>query len=114
MVAPTVGMELQGIKERKYELKERLGGGSFASAWRAEVSDIRTPFAIKIFQIGDALADMVDVEQAWGREVQVLTDIRDAQCPHLVRLHESFKDEGSGLCCIVMNLVAGSSLQDRM
>lgn len=107
-------MRLQGFKERIYILKDKLGSGSFASVWRTEVQGTGLTFAIKIFEVRDALGDVADVKEAYGREATVLMDVRDARCPHVIRIEEHFEDAETGLFCIVMNLVEGSSLQDRM
>lgn len=109
-----VGMELESNKDRTYELKKRLGRGSFASVWKAEDTREHTLSAIKVFELHDALATIEELKKAFGREREVLSEIRHLGCPHLVRMTESFEDEATGLYCIVMTLVEGSSLQDRM
>jgi serine/threonine protein kinase len=108
------GTRLQGFKERIYILKDKLGSGSFASVWRAEVQGTGFTFAIKIFEVRDALGGAADVKEAYGREATVLMDVRDARCPHVIRIEEHFEDAETGLFCIVMNLVEGSSLEKCM
>jgi serine/threonine protein kinase len=109
-----VGMTLEGVKDRKYVLKARLGSGSFASVWRAEIKETNECFAIKVFEIREALGSVEDAKRAYAREAAVLMDVRDAHCPHVVRIEENFEDEESGLCCIVMTLVEATSLQERV
>jgi serine/threonine protein kinase len=106
-------MRLVGVKRRIYELKRRLGAGSFASVWRAEVSAANL-HAIKIFELSGSLDTPEDVEEACKRETAVLTDILKLGCPYLIQMDEAFKDVESGLHCIAMTLVEGSSLHERM
>lgn len=107
-------MQLIGAKMRTYELKGWLGSGSFASVWRAEDPATHALYAIKIFELGDSLETTKDVEKAHEWERAVLTDIRELRCPYLIRMDETFKDVESGLYCIAMTLVEGSSLHERM
>jgi serine/threonine protein kinase len=109
-----VGLELESDKDRTYKLNMCLGRGSFASVWRAEDMRGHTLSAIKVFELRDALGTIEDLKKAFGREREVLSEIRNLDCPHLVRMLESFEDEDTGLCCIVMTLVEGNSLQERM
>jgi serine/threonine protein kinase len=110
----TVSLKLRGNKDRTYELKTHLGSGSFASVWRAEDMSTQTLSAVKVFELHDALGTIEDLKKAFGREREVLSEIRSLGCPHLVRMLESFKDEKTGLYCIVMTLVEGRSLETRM
>lgn len=116
MAPPYENMRLEGVKERAYVLKEKLGGGSFASVWRALDQETHDSYAIKIFETGAkrSLETPEQAEEACAREVAVLIAIRDLRCPYLIRIDESFKDVASGLYCIVMNLVEGDSLKGRM
>jgi serine/threonine protein kinase len=111
---PEAGMRLRGVKGRIYELNRPLGAGSFASVWRAEDPATNARYAIKIFEIGGSLETTADLEEANERERAVLTDLLKLQCPFLIRMDEAFKDVDSGLYCIAMTLVEGSSLHERM
>jgi serine/threonine protein kinase len=114
MARPHEEMRLDSAKQRVYVLKERLGGGGFASVWRALDEETNDSYAIKIFETTGSLETPEQAEEASRRELVALMDIRGSNCPYLIRVDEAFKDIASGLYCIVMNLVEGDSLKDRM
>lgn len=111
---PKVGMRLESVKGRVYELNRLLGAGSFASVWRAENSATNVHHAVKIFQLRGSLETTADVEEAYERERAALIDILKLGCPYLIQMDEAFKDVQSDLHCIAMTLVEGSSLHERM
>lgn len=47
-VTPSLGLQLEGPKERIYELQQLLGRGGFGSVWRAEDVYSNAAFAIKV------------------------------------------------------------------
>lgn len=114
MARPYEEMRLEGVKQRVYVLQTRLGGGSFASVWRALDQETHDSYAIKIFETGGSLESPEQAEKASGREVAVLMAVRALNCPYLIEMDEAFKDLASGLYCVVMKLVEGETLKDRM
>jgi eukaryotic-like serine/threonine-protein kinase len=85
-------------------LKGELGTGAFGTVWAARHRLLKRDEAIKVLTVprGVAPADFV-------REASLLAQMDH---PHIVRVFDC--KEGDGLCLIIMELLAGGKLRDRM
>lgn len=93
----------------RYELREVLGTGAFATVWRAHDPMLGTDVAIKV------LADN------WARDPgmreRFLTEARlalEATSPHLVRVHHVAVSADRNIPYIVMALATGGTLEARL
>ena len=71
-------MEPIGIRAGSYELTDRLGRGKFARVWGDR------EVAIKVFLSDDIGPDY------WSNEVALLNQIRELQCPNLIKYIDHF------------------------
>ncbi|MEV7524784.1 serine/threonine-protein kinase [Streptomyces sp. NPDC091371] len=88
----------------RYRLQERLGRGGMGTVWRAADELLGRPVAVKELHV-DAGAQITGAL----REARVVAQIRH---PHVVVVHDVVEHEG--VPCIVMELVDGGSLADRL
>ncbi|MFJ6796292.1 serine/threonine-protein kinase [Streptomyces sp. NPDC091268] len=88
----------------RYRLRERLGRGGMGTVWRADDELLGRPVAVKELHLDAG-------KQAAGalREARVVAQIRH---PHVVVVHDVVEHEG--VAYIVMELVDGGSLADRL
>jgi eukaryotic-like serine/threonine-protein kinase len=103
-----MSIEPNAILAGKYRLESLLGRGGMGSVWRAEHLGLNAPVAVK-------LLDQVDLHgEALGRfhrEARAAAAIRS---PHVVQILDHGVDEISGTPFIVMELMDGESLAQRL
>ncbi|MFJ5810660.1 protein kinase [Streptomyces sp. NPDC093093] len=88
----------------RYRLEERLGRGGMGTVWRATDELLGRSVAVKELHVGDG------TEAAGAlREARTLAQVRH---PHVVVVHDVVEDDGRPY--IVMELVDGGSLADRL
>lgn len=91
----------------RYEIRELLGSGGFGLVYRAFDSTLRREVALKILRADrESPASL----ERFRREAAVA---RDAESPNLLRIFDFGMDEG-GYPFLVMELIAGGSLRDRL
>jgi serine/threonine protein kinase len=97
----------EGSVVGKYELRECIGRGGMGEVYRARVVRTGEPVAVKVM-----------LPEAAKREVLRKRFFREARTaaalshPHVVQIVEAFEHEG--LPMLVMELLVGSSLEDRL
>lgn len=84
----------------KYEVKEKLGDGSFATVKRVVNRQDKTEYAVKVTN------QMTDAEL---KEIQILMKVDHQHC---VKLHETYKGKENAF--LVMEIMMGGELFDRI
>lgn len=96
----------QIIAER-YQLLEEIGSGAMGVVWRARHIVDSGMVALKVLH-----ADADDVEHARERFLREARTLHSLRSPHIVQVLDSGID--SGIPFIVMELLAGETLRDRL
>ncbi|MFE6709494.1 bifunctional serine/threonine-protein kinase/glutamate ABC transporter substrate-binding protein [Streptomyces sp. NPDC057695] len=101
----------------RFELVERLGGGGMGTVWRARDLALHRDVALKEVRPPDPSLAEYDPEAARQLRIRVLREARAlarVAHPHVVTVHH-IVDGGEGTYpWLVMELVPGGSLQDRL
>ncbi|MFC9336811.1 bifunctional serine/threonine-protein kinase/glutamate ABC transporter substrate-binding protein [Streptomyces sp. NPDC057020] len=101
----------------RFELVERLGGGGMGTVWRARDLALHREVALKEVRPPDPALAEYDPEAARELRIRVLREARAlarVAHPHVVTIHH-IVDGGEGTYpWLVMELVPGGSLQDRL
>ncbi|MEO7035632.1 MAG: serine/threonine-protein kinase [Polyangiaceae bacterium] len=94
----------------KYRLESLIGRGGMGSVWRAEHLGLNAPVAVKLLdQV--AFTGSAEALNRFHREARAAAAIRS---PHVVQTFDHGVDETLGLPFIVMELMEGESLADRL
>nr|WP_265736646.1 serine/threonine-protein kinase [Wenjunlia vitaminophila] len=104
------------VIDGRFELLERLGGGGMGTVWRARDLVLRREVAIKEVRPPDPAYADVDPEGARMLRARVLREARALariDHPHVVTVHHVVDSADEAYPWIVMELVAGGSLQER-
>src|SRR5262250_1131678 len=96
-----------GTRIGPYEITSPLGEGGMGVVYRAHDTKLGRDVAIKA--LPDAFASDSDRLQRFQREAQVLASLNHPNIAHIYGLEESDKTR-----CIVMELVEGETLQERI
>jgi serine/threonine protein kinase len=96
-----------GTRIGPYEITSPLGEGGMGVVYRAHDTKLGRDVAIKA--LPDAFANDSDRLQRFQREAQVLASLNHPNIAHIYGLEESDKTQ-----CIVMELVEGETLQERL
>src|SRR5262249_52844582 len=96
-----------GTRIGPYEIKSRLGEGGMGVVFRAHDTKLGRDVAIKA--LPDLLSDDPDRLSRFQREAQVLASLNHPNIAHIYGLEASDKTN-----CIVMELVEGETLQERL
>ncbi|MFI0926571.1 serine/threonine-protein kinase [Streptomyces sp. NPDC021012] len=105
------------VIDDRFELVERLGGGGMGTVWRARDLALHRDVAVKEVRPPDPATAEHDVEGARTLRARVLREARALariDHPNVVTIHH-IVDAGEGTYpWLVMELVTGGSLQDRL
>ncbi|MER7951245.1 protein kinase [Streptomyces sp. NPDC096079] len=105
------------VIDGRFELVERLGGGGMGTVWRARDLALHRDVAVKEVRPPDPAMAEYDVEGARTLRARVLREARALariDHPNVVTIHH-IVDAGEGTYpWLVMELVTGGSLQDRL
>ncbi|MFH8576049.1 serine/threonine-protein kinase [Streptomyces zaomyceticus] len=105
------------VIDGRFELVERLGGGGMGTVWRARDLALHRDVALKEVRPPDPALAEHDVEGARTLRARVLREARSLariDHPNVVTIHH-IVDAGEGTYpWLVMELVTGGSLQDRL
>ncbi|WTS99252.1 protein kinase [Streptomyces sp. NBC_00090] len=105
------------VIDGRFELVERLGGGGMGTVWRARDLALHRDVALKEVRPPDPAMAEYDVEGARTLRARVLREARAlarVDHPGVVTIHH-IVDAGEGTYpWLVMELVTGGSLQDRL
>jgi serine/threonine-protein kinase len=93
----------------KYRLVALLGEGGMGSVYRAEHLGLKAPVAIKFLL--DAAAQTPQALARFHREAQAAANLRR---PHVVQIMDHAVDEVTGAPFIVMELMEGESVAERL
>jgi serine/threonine protein kinase len=96
-----------GTRIGPYEITSPLGEGGMGVVYRAHDTKLGRDVAIKA--LPDAFANDSDRLQRFQREAQVLASLNHPNIAQIYGLEESDKTR-----CIVMELVEGETLQERL
>src|SRR5205823_3359572 len=96
-----------GTKLAHYEITSHLGTGGMGEIYQATDSKLGRRVAIKL--LPDAFASDADRLSRFRREAQVLASLNHPNIAHVYGLEESGETR-----CIVMELVEGETLQERL
>jgi len=102
-------MEVGSVISSKYRLEAVLGRGGMGSVWRALHLGLNAPVAVKLMDpAGMKTSGML---ARFHREAQAAAQLRS---PHVVQIFDHGVDNDSGIPFIVMELLEGESLADRL
>src|SRR5215813_3545468 len=96
-----------GSQLGSYEITALLGKGGFGEVYRAKDKKLKRDVAIKI--LPDAFSTDHDRLTRFQREAEVLASLNHPNVAHVYGLEESANTR-----CIVMELVEGETLQQRL
>ncbi|WP_187281300.1 serine/threonine-protein kinase [Nonomuraea sp. C10] len=105
------------VIDGRFELVERLGGGGMGLVWRAWDQALHREVALKEVRPPDPA--LGDPDPARDRELRARV-LREARAlarlnhPHVVTIHHIVDTGEDGFPWLVMELVTGGSLQDRL
>ncbi|MEV1238609.1 protein kinase [Nonomuraea sp. NPDC049750] len=105
------------VIDDRFELVERLGGGGMGLVWRAWDVALHREVALKEVRPPDPDMDERDPEAARELRARVLREARALarlNHPHVVTIHHIVDHGDSGYPWLVMELVSGGSLQERL
>lgn len=100
---------MKNRKLGKYEIVSRLGRGGMAEVYRAYHSSLDRYVAIKVLHA--FLADEAEFSDRFGREAQNIARLKH---PHIVQVYDYEYDEASESYYMVMELIEGATLKDRL
>ncbi|MEO8903169.1 MAG: serine/threonine-protein kinase [Polyangiaceae bacterium] len=106
MTQVTTGTLLAG----KYRLEVLIGRGGMGSVWRAEHLGLNAPVAVKLLDMVD-FSDSAEARNRFHREARAAAAIRS---PHVVQILDHGVDPALGVPFIVMELMEGESLAQRL
>ena len=95
-----------GTKLGHYEISTLLGKGGMGEVWRAKDTNLGREVAIKMLPA--AFAQDAD---RFEREAKLLASLNH---PNVTTIHDYAHDETSGVYYLVMELVEGDTLGDRI
>ncbi|MFC5830099.1 protein kinase domain-containing protein [Nonomuraea insulae] len=105
------------VIDGRFELVERLGGGGMGLVWRAWDVALHREVALKEVRPPDPSMDEIDPTRAREVRARVLREARALarlNHPHVATIHHIVDPGEQGYPWIVMELVSGGSLQDRI
>ncbi|MEV4169867.1 serine/threonine-protein kinase [Nonomuraea sp. NPDC049709] len=105
------------VIDGRFELAERLGGGGMGLVWRAWDVALHREVALKEVRPPDPSMDEQDPAGARELRARVLREARALarlNHPHVATIHHIVDPGEQGYPWIVMELVTGGSLQDRI
>ncbi|MFG1960401.1 serine/threonine-protein kinase [Nonomuraea sp. NPDC049028] len=105
------------VIDDRFELVERLGGGGMGLVWRAWDVALHREVALKEVRPPDPDMDERDPEGARELRARVLREARALarlNHPHVVTIHHIVDHGDGGYPWLVMELVSGGSLQERL
>ncbi len=94
----------------KYRLEALIGRGGMGSVWRAEHLGLNAPVAVKLLDMVD-VASSAESLNRFHREARAAAAIRS---PHVVQILDHGVDEALAAPFIVMELMEGESLAQRL
>src|SRR5438093_3506283 len=96
-----------GTRIGPYHVQSPLGAGGMGVVFRAHDTKLKRDVALKL--LPDHFADDPDRLSRFQREAQVLASLNHPNIAHIYGLEESANKR-----CIVMELVEGETLQERL
>jgi protein kinase-like protein len=106
MIEIAAGTVLAG----KYRLESLIGRGGMGSVWRAEHLGLNAPVAVKLLN----LADFDGASEALTRFHREARSAATIRSPHVVQILDHGVDPAFGVPFIVMELMEGESLANRL
>jgi tRNA A-37 threonylcarbamoyl transferase component Bud32 len=107
----------QGLVDSRFELLDRLGGGGMGLVWRARDTVLHREVALKEVRPQVGAEAYEDPETARMLRERVLREARALarlQHPHVVAIHHIVDRQDLPHPWLVMELVSGGSLEDRL
>src|SRR3712207_7898429 len=103
------GLTMVGEPQRigRYEVRQRLGAGGFASVYRAYDPLLEIERAVKVLHPHNAGGPTI--RERFIREGRTLARVRD---PKLVHVYDA--GEANGIAYLAMELIQGRSLEDAL
>ena len=98
-----------GTQVGAYHILERIGSGGMGEVYRARDRRLDRDVALKI--LPDEFANDADRLTRFKREAKILASLNHSNIAQIYGFEES---PSTGVCAIVMELVAGKSLADRL
>ncbi|HAA58814.1 MAG TPA: hypothetical protein DCE42_28890 [Myxococcales bacterium] len=93
----------------RFVLKDRIGRGGFGAVYKAEHSDLDTPYAIKVLNLG--LQDNAEAVERFRREARAVASLDH---PNVVRVIDFGFLEEEGFYYLVMEYLEGQNLQHQL
>ena len=98
-----------GTRLGHYDVIALIGEGGMGQVWQATDTQLNRQVALKT--LPDALADDPDRLARFQREAQVLASLNH---PNIAAIHGIEEDEAEGTRALVLELVDGPTLADRI
>ena len=96
-----------GIRLGPFEILAPIGAGGMGEVYRAKDTKLKRDVALKV--LSEAFARDSERMARFQREAEVLASLNH---PNIATIHEL--DESGGSCCLVMELVPGQTLAERL
>src|SRR5438093_2276971 len=93
----------------RYRLLAAIGKGGMGAVYRAEDSRLRREVAVKVLDPATGLL-RADLVERFRGEAAHIASLRH---PHILEVYD-FDEEDDGLLFLVMPLIAGGTLRDRL
>ncbi|HSI85210.1 MAG TPA: protein kinase, partial [Candidatus Methylacidiphilales bacterium] len=94
----------------KCKIEYMLGSGAMGVVYLALHQNLQIYVAVKVLPLS-LTENNPDLAERFLREAQIMARIRDS---HVVTVMDAGQDELTGLCYIVLELVTGGNLGDRI
>jgi serine/threonine protein kinase len=102
-------MKAGDVLSGKYRLLSLLGEGGMGAVWRAEDLRLAAPVAIKLMHPEDAGSE--ELRRRFDAEARTAAKLRS---PHVAQIFDVGSDEQVGVSFIVMELLEGETLRERL
>ena len=102
-------LDLTGQTIGSYQIQEKIGQGGMAEIYKAYHAGLDRHAAVKVLQ--PSLTDSSELIARFQREAQVVASLRH---PHIVQVYDSGFLDTNACSYLIMEYVAGRSLQDEM
>ncbi|MGW0549255.1 serine/threonine-protein kinase [Streptomyces altiplanensis] len=100
----------------RYRIGDRLGSGGMGTVWQATDELLDRQVAVKELHFGgdEPGSTAADAQMRRERALREARTVAQLVHPHVIVVHDIVEDPGTGLSYIIMELIDGDSLADRI